>query len=467
MGKIWYYINGEERSRMPDFGAIAPLQGLYLCHWPFWGTELHQFVGLIDEFRVWDHVRTPLEILEGMNHALPSFTTPGLMVYYDFNQQVSNETREILDQSGNDIHLVLGGCVPNSPPYCQEGLCNTEDTPRYPCVYNVDDDDLEDLKKKRQGSFQDVSIDVVESLAPIGGYQSSFEADYSEEIMIEFEITEVDGLLPQVNLLQSPVRGIVTLIDDQVAALEPGLLPLNTKQVKFLPGDYRGGQQFSSLFYSTFDSKTQSYSFVNVTFDISIRCPPGTYLSELDFTCTLCPVGTYSPFFGYKTSCQLCPPSTYQNYTGSTECSACPPQTFTQEEEMGREYCRLCEETPPEESVEYGCEITPYYTQVTEGKGLVFTILTLIMIFITIIFFIIIFYFRKTPIIRAIGPVFCLLLLFGIMISFSTYFVFSGEVTDFKCAFRPWLVIIVCLRLARKSSSSLYFLLFFLIAHFT
>ena len=76
-----------------------------------------------------------------------------------------------------------------------------------------------------------------------------------------------------------------------------------------------GGNPFT---YFTFQMQTGSYiAPQNLTFTISIRCPPGNFLDQRDKLCVPCEPGTFNDFYSFNYSCSPCPTEFYHGEIGS------------------------------------------------------------------------------------------------------------------------------------------------------
>jgi len=49
-GNLQLFVNGELLKYVPDSSNINPVSGLYICHWPFWGSDVHSYTGFLPCF---------------------------------------------------------------------------------------------------------------------------------------------------------------------------------------------------------------------------------------------------------------------------------------------------------------------------------------------------------------------------------------------------------------------------------
>jgi len=108
--EILLYHNGDFvwREAFPPAAPILPNGHLGFGQDPdtFLGSydENQAFSGLIDEFRVWDVIRTPAEIKAWYNRAIP-YPAPHLNLYFNFDVAGS---KSVPDLSGSGLNLDLG-----------------------------------------------------------------------------------------------------------------------------------------------------------------------------------------------------------------------------------------------------------------------------------------------------------------------------------------------------------------------
>jgi hypothetical protein len=86
------------------------IRSLYLCSWTFWSGVYHR--GFIDEFRIWNMVRSQEDIKRDMYLAFDrsvAASIPNLVGYWDFDDV---EDDRALDFAGGHYDLEFGGCAP-------------------------------------------------------------------------------------------------------------------------------------------------------------------------------------------------------------------------------------------------------------------------------------------------------------------------------------------------------------------
>ena len=116
-----FYRNGFLMSSVPASG------NLFQNNWPlrigWYASMVHntQFVGYINEVRIWNVVRTQAEIQSTMNGSLPNPTTqPGLLAYYTFD--------DLVNKQGNTAwNGTLGGAamINQTNPTCNTFVADT------------------------------------------------------------------------------------------------------------------------------------------------------------------------------------------------------------------------------------------------------------------------------------------------------------------------------------------------------
>src|SRR5690606_17597195 len=92
-GTAAFYINGEEAGS--GSGNIAPISVNSVIGSLSNGNS--RFNGSIDELKIWNTVRTPQQIREGMT-ATVNGSSPGLLLYYDFDQGIAGGSNPALNR---------------------------------------------------------------------------------------------------------------------------------------------------------------------------------------------------------------------------------------------------------------------------------------------------------------------------------------------------------------------------------
>lgn len=106
-GEMALFRNGVEVDRYNDPENYDPnfaLTNLSIGASTIFPNEGH-FGGLIDEVRLWDHVRTPQQISDNYQ-ACTDPTASGLVMYYDFEDGAGSSTAADMTGNGNDGTLV-------------------------------------------------------------------------------------------------------------------------------------------------------------------------------------------------------------------------------------------------------------------------------------------------------------------------------------------------------------------------
>lgn len=85
-------------------------------------------------------------------------------------------------------------------------------------------------------------------------------------------------------------------------------------------------------------------------------------------------------------------------------------------------------------------EVIEYvYVDWNDAAGIVFLVLVSIFIVAALFSYVDLFIFRNTIAYRASSPLFCALILFGIVLIYISLFFWVGEPTNATCMIRPWL----------------------------
>ncbi|MBF0622121.1 MAG: tandem-95 repeat protein, partial [Magnetococcales bacterium] len=97
------YLNGQEVINETHATSLVQTNTFYIGN-DDWNSGGDGFNGLLDDFRLWDDVRTPEEVVAGYANSTP-INPDNLILSYDFESASSGQ---ILDQSGNGNHGILG-----------------------------------------------------------------------------------------------------------------------------------------------------------------------------------------------------------------------------------------------------------------------------------------------------------------------------------------------------------------------
>ena len=135
------FVNGEEVNNYTDAAGLTPLPtpvrfiGANHTSLP---TQPPEFIGKIDEVRMWNVARTQAEIQETMNDTLSGDET-GLVAYYPMDV---NNNWELVDHSPNENHVAITD-VEIAPRYfsddCPNGPDGSTDCP-FPTIRSALDD---------------------------------------------------------------------------------------------------------------------------------------------------------------------------------------------------------------------------------------------------------------------------------------------------------------------------------------
>jgi len=130
------------------------------------------------------------------------------------------------------------------------------------------------------------------------------------------------------------------------------------------------------------------------------------------------------------------------NYpSGQSNCTACPIDFFQDGTDPTR--CRNCSEVNYDPA--YGCrerqkeDISVSYTS---ASSLVLIVLTVIVILMCLFVLVSFYLYQNTPVVKAASPLFCYLILTGLIIGASTVFLMAGRPSPVVCVLRPWFVAI-------------------------
>lgn len=233
-------------------------------------------------------------------------------------------------------------------------------------------------------------------------------------------------------LVTAPTYGTLYSADMNTTYSTGDIIP---STVVLVPSPNGGGKPYSTFTYTVTDSL--SVSSYNLQVSVSVLCDPGTYTDQGSRTCVTCPAGQIAPEASYNTQCAKCPEDTYQSGSSHTSCTACPAGTF--QDTAGSTSCKSCAAygypTPCARPV-----VAPQEIAYSDGGSIALIIIAAVMMVISLLFAIALFIKRKTPVVKSASPVFCYLIILGLMFSYASIFVFVGTPTDFTCGIRPWLV---------------------------
>ncbi|KAJ3188564.1 hypothetical protein HDU85_004278 [Gaertneriomyces sp. JEL0708] len=291
------YLNGQLLESFPNEPFYGTRDGLYLCHWPFWGPY-HWYKGFVDEFRVWNHARTPEQIRTHMHSSLQG-TEEGLLGYWDFNEyadlvafnQTHNPSDLIQDKTKHGNDLVPGGCVPNKFPYCKlgDGLCQEKESPMVDC-YDID------------GTTQSASArpTLYLSSAPVGGHFTPLVLEAGVKTTFSLDAQDPDRDVVSIEILTVPDRGaLYTITDERINAGDT--VPAGT-QVRFHnPNVYEGGYPATQFTYRVSDGLESS---AEGSIKFYVKCPANTYLDASSNQCRNCGRGEYLLTSGFHTECK-------------------------------------------------------------------------------------------------------------------------------------------------------------------
>ncbi|KAJ3270731.1 hypothetical protein HDV01_007487 [Terramyces sp. JEL0728] len=299
------YIDGDLVVSVPAFGGYESnfneINGLWLCHWAFWGEGMHAFKGFMDEFRIYNTSISQSQIRNSMNRAINDVSQePHLATYYNFDtiytvKGEGNDTIVVTPDLGpfqDDIQF--SACVPNAPPFCLTAAgkdCVAYKYPDVPCY----------VVPGQQSVLKTSNPQILVSSAPIGGYHTNQTAitfstnpnitialygatnTYDASLYAVLDLTlfnSVSGNLYDVNGNE--------LVNGSQIAFSRGY---QSTTVVFQPLVPQAGYGANRFAYSVSNGLDVSQSTDVV---IDVYCPPTQYLNPTTNLCTTCPSGTIS-----------------------------------------------------------------------------------------------------------------------------------------------------------------------------
>ncbi|KAJ3314255.1 hypothetical protein HDV04_000621 [Boothiomyces sp. JEL0838] len=308
------YIDGDLVVSVPAFGGYQTnfnnINGLWLCHWPFWGEGMHAFKGFMDEFRIYNTSISQTQIRNSMNRAIKDASQEAnLVTYYNFDtiytvKGEGNDTIVVTPDSGpfhNDIQF--SACVPNAPPFCETTAGNDCIAYKYPDVpcYVV---------PGQQSVLKASNPQILVSSAPVGGYHTNQTAiTYSSQANITITLygtsNMFDPTLYAILDLTSFNSLSGNLYDTSGNQLVNGsriyfARGYQSTKVVFQPLVPQAGYGANKFSYSVSNGL---YTSQNTEISIDIYCPPAQYLNPTSNTCTACPSGTISLVPSMNSTC--------------------------------------------------------------------------------------------------------------------------------------------------------------------
>ncbi|KAI8818697.1 7 transmembrane sweet-taste receptor of 3 GCPR-domain-containing protein [Fimicolochytrium jonesii] len=291
------YLNGELLGQIANVPFFGKRDGLYLCHWPFWGNY-HYYKGFLDEFRVSNYARSRNEIQADMHTTLTG-TKQGLKGYWNLDQyadaiafqQPYSQNRYLKDSSPFKNDLVPGGCVPNKLPYCPlgAGQCTATEVPQADCW-------------DKDGSTQKAAALPALYLpnAPVGGYLAPLLVEPGINTTVSLTAFDPDGDVLTIKIVTVPERGAFYTSSGKAVAAGDEFLA-GTELTFYNPNEYEGGKPASQITYLVSDGLDTASK--QATVPIHVKCPPGTFLNLETNHCEDCPHGQYMLGSGFQNQC--------------------------------------------------------------------------------------------------------------------------------------------------------------------
>ena len=313
--KTKVYVDGNLLLTKP--GGYAPtdgsvLNGLLICNWEYWTKMSH--AGMIDELRIWDHVRTEKQIKASMSKILKPNEMGGLKAYYTFDDIfLENGLTIVPDNSGNSNGLVFGGCssketLPRNESH--SGICRqtSEEGPFsagesfYPSIL----DSFATLAGKidRLSVFSNVSKSII--------VLNCSDADANRHIIYQF-VT-----LPSKGNFVTLTNTTLVSDGDEIESNLNVFTQRYSLEIFFNKTVGVGGANYSSFKVKASDGELTSDS---VTISIDVLCEPGKYVQN--GLCVYCPAGSYTPDWNYEAGCSPCSPGSFSDALGSSSCTIC------------------------------------------------------------------------------------------------------------------------------------------------
>jgi len=228
--------------------------------------------------------------------------------------------------------------------------------------------------------------------------------------------------------------------------------------IKMIPEAEGGGNPYDSFTYSVREG-----AYINpktVSFQVKIECPPGRYSDQTNRICSICPPGTFSSEFSNDPQCSPCLNNTFQDQPGifplfppapsylfphllskgQANCTPCPIGTF-QDGRGDRTECLSCAEVDYDSS--FGCPSAPLQnitSDFSSPSAIILIVLACIVIALCVFVWIVFYLKEETPVVKTASPLFCYLILFGLMLGSASVFFLVGTPSDFTCAIRPFLL---------------------------
>ncbi|KAJ3252805.1 hypothetical protein HK103_001139 [Boothiomyces macroporosus] len=308
------FIDGDLAAKVPSFPGyntnFSDISGLWLCHWPFWGENMHDFKGFIDEFRIYNNSISQLDIRNTMYRSIenPSLE-PNLVTYYNFDtiytvKGEGNDTITVTpDASSFKNDVQFSACVPNAPPFCLTSAgndCIATQFPSVPCY----------ITSGYQSVLQTSNPQIVASSAPIGGYHTNrtlltFAKDQNISITLFGATLEFDpNLIAIINLTKFD-SSCGSLYDSAGNKLVDGSKVLfsrisSTTTVIFSPTAPKAGYG-ANMFSYAISNGLYTSEYADIAIDI--YCPASQYFDSTLNICTSCPHGTISLEANLNPSC--------------------------------------------------------------------------------------------------------------------------------------------------------------------
>lgn len=381
--------------------------------------------GMLDEFRIWNYARSWDDIVRDMNFALTG-KEPGLLVYYNFDEEGADENpgaiTQATDRSGNGNHLIFGGCVKCKSDNVSE--CDPTVFPKVPCYYLQSQGPTVDAARRPT---------LVKSAATVGGHVPKVVLEASAEVPLSLSNVSPNDQEVEFILLEVPPGGDLT--DSQGNLLNAAAGDVIPSNIVFVPAPGGGGNPYTTIRYTVRSGGL--VSAFNMSYPISIFCPPGTYTDQALRRCVNCHAGTFSDVASLSPTCQTCPINYSQRLEGQTNCTACPPNYL--QNGSTPHSCRPCSEYDFDPA--FGC-LTPVKdrsSSFAQPSSIILLVIAIILIVACALVLVVFFLNRETPVVKSASPVFCYLILLGLMIGAANVFFFVGTPTDAICMARPWM----------------------------
>ncbi|KAI9098190.1 7 transmembrane sweet-taste receptor of 3 GCPR-domain-containing protein [Phlyctochytrium arcticum] len=379
--KLQMYLNGKLLGETTNHQFYGARDGFYLCHWPFWG-EYHWYKGFIDEFRVFNYTKSQQQIQSTMHRTLTG-GEDGLIAYWNFD-----EVRDTTAMGA--VHDPKTKIVDKSVNkfHLTPGRCVPNVRPQCPlgdklCLKTeVPQTPCYDGDGTTQNANQRPALYV--SNAPVGGYSQPLLAGAGQNATFILDAFDPDGDALSITILAIPDRGAFYKSNGSKVAVGDSFV--KGTELRFWNEDkLAGGYPATKFSYRVSDGKDAGAFTAAV--DIYVKCPNATFLDSTQNRCVSCPYGSYMMTTGFETKCHK-----FSNFLWSSPLGV----------------------------------IIALLTSAGLAAGAGTAVFVLV--------------YRKSKVVRAASPVFCLMIVAGVILALIAVFFYLDIPTPAACVLQPLLV---------------------------